>query len=137
MLTWKWTKRPLGDLERPKKSRRRLFCTMLGPKSKSRGAQERPQIGPKRQKPTATIDKIVFVLFLLLLRVQRIWDRCGVDSGSIRWSIWGDRGSILNRFVCLSVSVCLSLSVCHPDIQESTTNKRGLAVCAKRLNNFE
>jgi hypothetical protein len=60
MLTWKRTKRPLGDLKRPKKSRRRLFWTILGPKSKSRGAQERPKIGPKRKKASANIGKIVF-----------------------------------------------------------------------------
>ena len=50
MLTWKWTKRALGDLKRPKKSRRRLFWTIWGPKLKSRGAQNRPLERPKSAK---------------------------------------------------------------------------------------
>jgi hypothetical protein len=49
-------KTPPGDLKRPRKSRRRLFWTILGPKSKSRGAQERPKIDPKRKKTSATIE---------------------------------------------------------------------------------
>jgi hypothetical protein len=32
MFTYKWTKRPLGDLKMPKKSRRRLCSTICGPK---------------------------------------------------------------------------------------------------------
>ncbi len=54
MLRWKRTKRPLGDLKRPNKSRRRHCWTMLGPKSKSRGAQHRPL---ERQKTTKRLQK--------------------------------------------------------------------------------
>ena len=130
MLTWKRTKRPLGDLKRPKKSRRRLFWTILGPKSKSRGAQERPKIGPKRKKTSATIDGIDLFLFLLLLRVQEanlvdlgsifrsIWGRCWVDVGSI-WGRFGvDLGSILNYIESI-LSRYVGLSVCLSAIQTS------------------
>jgi hypothetical protein len=46
-----------------------LSPSRLGPKSKSRGAQDRPKIG-QNKKASATID-MFFVFFLLLLRAQQ------------------------------------------------------------------
>jgi hypothetical protein len=47
----------LGDLKRPSKSRRRLFWTVFGPKSRSRGPQERPKISQKRKKRAPTLTE--------------------------------------------------------------------------------
>ena len=50
MLPWKWTKRALGDLKKPKKSRRRLSWSIWSPKFKSREAQHRPLERPTSAK---------------------------------------------------------------------------------------
>jgi hypothetical protein len=109
MLTWKRTKRPLGALKRPNKSRRRLFWTILGPKWKSRGAQDRPKIGPKRKKKRApTLGKCVFSSSCSSCGRKRptfsIWGRFEIDLGSMLGWTWGYLGSNLNRSVCLSLS---------------------------------
>jgi hypothetical protein len=57
MLSWKWTNKASWKTARGRTSPDGdVLGTILGPKSKSRGAQDWPQIGPKRKKTSATIE---------------------------------------------------------------------------------
>ncbi len=116
LLSREWTKRPLGDLKRPKQSRRRLCWTIVGPKSKSRGAQDRSKTQKnERQHWQTRVLSLIAPLAGDRSQLGLVWVDCGSMVGRCGGRCWVDFES-----VCLSV--WLSLSVCHPDIQRRLPN---------------
>ena len=105
-----------------------------------RATQNRSKTTKKR--PLPLIKSYLFLLLAPLAGARGQLSRFGVDLGSI-WGrccvdLGGRCGPILGRcwvglsvFLSVYLSVCLCLPSRHP---ESTANKHGLAVCAKRSN---
>ena len=133
MLSWKWTK---GILETPRSRKSPdgdVLGTILSPKSKSRGAQDRPKIVPKRKKKQRYHWRNCFLsLFAPLAGARGQLSRFGVNCGSIWGRVWVDFVMILNHpRSLLGRSVCLSvcLSVCHLDIQRPVPNRDHCQIC--------
>jgi hypothetical protein len=84
------------------KSRRRLFRTIVGPKSKSRGAQDRPQSRSKTQKSERNHCVNADLSLLAPLagargQLGRCGGRFGIDLGSMWGRCWGQFWAMLGR----------------------------------------